>query len=89
MVEPRYRTSSVKPRAKRTPGGKVVVHYEKKRVKAPKCARCGRRLEGMKILRPKVLKRVNKSKKKVNRPYGGYLCSSCMRQEIKAKVRKK
>ncbi len=87
MVEPRLRSGSMKATAKRTPGGRVVVHYRKKRAKAAKCARCGKKLQGMKILRPWALKRINKSKKKVNRPYGGYLCSSCMRVEIKARVR--
>ena len=65
----------------RTPSGRVVVRYIKKKSSVHRCAKCKRPLPG--IGDP----RGPKSSKKVNRPYGGYLCSHCAREELKRKVR--
>lgn len=52
-----------------------------------KCARCKKPLAGVPS-RQKELRKLPKTKKRPTRPYGGYLCSSCMRELIKEKVRK-
>lgn len=67
---------------KRTPGGKTVVHYEKRKPKQHKCATCGKELVGIPRLRPTEMKNTPKTKKRPERPYGGYLCSSCVRKKI-------
>jgi len=86
-MQPRLRSSSAKLVAKRTPGGRVTYHVKKKRVSPPKCAKCGSILHGLKAIRPYALRRLNKSQKRVTRPYGGNLCSKCLRSLIKARVR--
>lgn len=65
----------------RTPSGRVVVRYIKKKSSVPRCGRCKRPLSG--IGGPKE----PKSCKRVNRPYGGYLCSRCAREELRRKIR--
>jgi large subunit ribosomal protein L34e len=66
---------------KRAPSGKVVVRLIKKKSVIHRCGRCGRPLAG--IGEPKK----PKSCKRPNRPYGGYLCSRCTREELRRRVR--
>ncbi len=73
--------------AKRTPGGRVVLHFRKKRPGYAKCAVCKRELHGVARGRSSEIRRLSRSRRRVSRPYGGYLCSSCMRAEIKRMVR--
>ena len=42
MVEPSKRSRSVKKASKRTPSGKTVIHYKKKKTGKPSCGRCGK-----------------------------------------------
>ncbi|HDD43754.1 MAG TPA: 50S ribosomal protein L34e [Candidatus Desulfofervidus auxilii] len=60
----------------RTPGGRLVIHYLNKRKQGPKCALCKRKLPGFSISK-------KKDHKPPNRIYGGYLCSTCLRQVFK------
>lgn len=86
MVEPRLRSRSLKRECKRTPGGKPVIHYRRKRAGKAKCASCKSPLNGVPALRPSELRKLPKSKRRPNRPYGGNLCSRCMRNLIKNEV---
>lgn len=88
MTKPWQRSRSKKRVKKKTPEGRVTTHFRRKRSGAPRCARCGRKLPGMRARNSKALKRLNRSRKKVNRPYGGNLCSACMRSEIRGRVRR-
>ncbi|MFC2136001.1 50S ribosomal protein L34e [Bacteroidota bacterium] len=67
---------------KKTPGGKTVIHYEKRNPAQHKCAECGAELVGIPRLRPKEMQKLAKTKKRPERPYGGYLCSKCARNKI-------
>jgi large subunit ribosomal protein L34e len=71
---------------KRTPSGRSVIRKGKKRPSYSKCARCGARIHGMPRMKPSELKKLPKSKRVPNRPYGGYLCTKCMRDMLKKKV---
>lgn len=71
---------------KRTPTGRSVIRRGKKRPEAAKCAVCGAELHGMPRLKSSKLKRLPKSKRVPNRPYGGYLCTRCMRELFKKKI---
>lgn len=73
---------------KRTPGGRTVIHYRKKKPSPAKCAICKKPLKGVPRVISSKLKRIPKSEKRPNRPYGGNLCSSCMREKIKEKLYK-
>ncbi|XP_077597845.1 large ribosomal subunit protein eL34 [Stigmatopora nigra] len=80
-----YNTSSNKTRLSRTPGNRIVYLYTKKVGKAPKSS-CGigpGRLRGVRAVRPRVLMRLSKTKKHVNRAYGGSMCAKSVRDRIK------
>ncbi|XP_068929167.1 large ribosomal subunit protein eL34-like [Petaurus breviceps papuanus] len=81
-----YNMASNKTWLSRTPGNRIVYLYTKKIGKAPKsaCGVCTGRLRGVRAVRPKVLMRLSKTKKKhVSRAYGGSTCAKCVRDRIK------
>jgi len=77
-----YRTKGNKVKIVKTPGGKLVYHYVHKTASAPKCGGCGGVIAGVPRIRPRQLSRLNKSRKTVNRTYGGSLCGGCVRDKI-------
>ncbi len=79
MPRPAHRSRTVKKVYVRTPGGKVVVHYRRKKVNPPRCAKCGKPLNGF----PKMkLKEARKGHRPPGRPYAGYLCHKCLSRGI-------
>jgi large subunit ribosomal protein L34e len=72
----------------RTPGNRLIIRVRGKKPSTAKCAKCKKPLSGVPRLRPSQLRKLPKTKRRPTRPYGGYLCSSCMRELIKEKVRK-
>jgi large subunit ribosomal protein L34e len=87
MVKRRLRSRSLKRSQKKVPGGKTVTHYRRGKPSLAKCANCGKELKGVPRLRPSDMKNLPKTKKRPERPYGGNLCSSCMREIFREKVR--
>ncbi len=87
MVEGKRKSRSVRKVFKRTPGTKVVVRYERRKPSKAKCGSCGKVLSGVPRLRPTQMQNTPKTKKRPERPYGGVLCSSCMRKKIIEKTR--
>jgi len=87
MPELRYRSGSYKRTFKRTPGGRTVIHYKRKKPSKHVCAGCGKPLHGVPRGRPYQIRKLPKSKRKPNRPYGGYYCSECMRKFFKKEAR--
>jgi large subunit ribosomal protein L34e len=86
--EPRYRArKGLRRIARKTPGGRVVIHYVKKSPGKPKCAICGAVLHGLKRGTPKQIKSLSKTERTIQRPFGGMLCSSCTRDVLKLRVR--
>jgi len=73
----------VKKIKKRMPGGKVKIIKRRKKTKAAHCAVCGAPLQGVPRLEPSKLRKLPKSRRRPNRPYGGYLCTRCMRELFK------
>ena len=69
------------------PGGDSVIHYEKRSPKIAKCGKCGKSLKGIPRERPYKIRKIGLSKKRTERPYGGFLCSECSRNLIKKKAR--
>ncbi len=82
MPRPRYRTRSLRKVFVRTPGGRLVIHYEKRNKGWYKCAICGRPLAGV----PREPKDYPKSSRRPERPYGGYLCAECLRRELTLEI---
>ncbi|QQP41617.1 60S ribosomal protein L34, partial [Caligus rogercresseyi] len=66
----------------RTPGGKLVFQYLKKRPSVPKCPMTGLRLKGIKPSRPAERKRLSLRQKKVFRAYGGVLSHMAVKEKI-------
>ncbi|WP_042667804.1 50S ribosomal protein L34e [Desulfurococcus amylolyticus] len=87
MPRPMYRNRSWRRIIVKTPGGDVSVHYEKRRPNAARCAICGRPLNGVPALRPVELRKLAKTEKRPERPYGGYICHECLARGIREAVR--
>ena len=90
MVEGKKKSRTLRRVYVKTPGGRNVVHYRARKPSAAKC-KCGAVLKGVPRERPAKMMKMSKSKKTVSRPYGGNLCSKCMRLKMieKARVDKK
>jgi len=85
LVRPALRSRSLRRVYRRTPGGRTVVHFERRRPGKPVCWRCGKPLGGVPRGLPVEVRGLPKSRKRPNRPYGGYLCSTCL-AELLAKA---
>lgn len=72
---------------KKLPGGSTKLHYTERKPKQAHCGRCGAILHGVPRARPVDSKRLAKTEKRPERPYGGVLCSMCLRDTIKVESR--
>ncbi|MEB3816702.1 MAG: 50S ribosomal protein L34e [Desulfurococcales archaeon] len=88
MVRPALRSRSLRRVHRRTPGGRNVVHYERRRPGPARCARCGRPLNGVPRLRPSKLRALPKTAKRPERPYGGVLCAACLAELLREQIRR-
>jgi len=70
----------------KTPGGRSVTHFSRRKNAAAKCAVCKKPLHGVPIARDAGMAKLSKSEKRPERPFGGNLCSSCSRREIKRRL---
>merc|ERR1712216_513492 len=70
-----YRTRGNNFRPVKTPGGKLVLHLIKKHTR-------GTGMQGVKVARPNDFRRMNASRRRVSRAYGGVLTGS----EVKDRV---
>ncbi|PVH18237.1 60S ribosomal protein L34-B [Candidozyma duobushaemuli] len=77
-----YNTKSNKIKVVKTPGGKLVAQHLKKQATTPKCGDCGIALQGIATLRPREYAQVSKTKKTVQRAYGGSRCANCVKERI-------
>jgi len=78
VPKPGHKSKSKRVVQRRTPGRKTVTHRESKIPSKAKCANCGIELHGI----PKRAKKLSKSERTVNRPFGGHYCSKCSREKI-------
>jgi len=79
-----YATKSNRTRVVKTPGGRLVVQYQKKPTKHPRCGFSGVVLQGLPARRPSEIssKRLSKKNKTVNRVYGGCLAHAVVKERI-------
>ena len=87
MVRPKLRSRSLRRKKVRTPGNRSITQYKKRRPKVAKCGICGKPLHGVPRLNPADMRKLAKTKRRPERPYGGNLCSSCMRDLLRKTVR--
>ena len=66
----------------RTVSGNVTKHFRKRKINKSSCGDCGSTLKGVPHAIQSKLKNLPKTKKRPERPYGGVLCSLCMRKKI-------
>ena len=88
MVEGRRRARTLRRIYVRTPGGRNVIHYNLRKPSRAHCSSCSAVLHGMKATAPRALKSMPKTEKRPERPYGGVLCSACMRRKFVEQARK-
>ena len=86
MPRPNKRSRTLRRIFRKTPSGTKLVYGKRKPNKAI-CAGCGSILQGVLNERPYKMRTVAKSKKRPERPYGGNLCSNCMREKIRENIR--
>lgn len=82
-----YKSKSLRKTYRKTPSSRVVTHYKKRKSKKSHCANCGALLSGVARERPFKMQNIPKTKKRPQRPYGGYYCSKCMRKVLIEKAR--
>merc|ERR1712113_632248 len=70
-----YRTRGNNFRPVKTPGGKLVLHLIKKHTR-------GTGMQGVKVARPNEFRRMNASRRRVSRAYGGVLTGTQVRDRI-------
>lgn len=86
MTAPRHRSRSLRRVFKRITRGVKLVH-ERRKPKKRTCSITGSKLSGIKRGIPSKMKSLNKSQKRPERPYGGVLCSRCLKKLMVEKAR--
>jgi len=86
MPKPGHRSKSLRRVFSRAPGGRRLKHYKKRKPSKAKC-KCGALLSGVPRERPYKMMNMAKTKKRPERPYGGVLCTRCMRKTMIGKAR--
>ena len=87
MPTPSKKSRSLRRVKVKTPGGKTVMHYRRRKPNAAKCGSCGAVLKGIARERPYKMRKMAKSKKRPTRPYAGVLCSKCLKAKLIKKAR--
>jgi large subunit ribosomal protein L34e len=89
MPQPRFRSRSKRRIQKKMPGGRTKLVYSAKKPGLPRCSLCGEELKGIPRLSANQAKNAPKSRKRPQRPYGGFLCARCAREKIRIEARSK
>lgn len=84
MPRPAQRSRSLRRVKTKTPGGRTVVHYEKKAKGAHRCPVTGLEIGGMN----KKVYRFGVSTKAPNRPYGGVYSHKVLARALRRAIRK-
>ncbi|MGQ9538349.1 MAG: 50S ribosomal protein L34e [Candidatus Bathycorpusculaceae bacterium] len=87
MPRPAQRTRSRKRVSKALPGGSTGVHYKREVTAQNICSLCGRLLAGTPSLPPSEMRKLNRTKRRISRIYGGQLCHSCLKTALKRAAR--
>ena len=71
----------------KTPGGRTTIQYKERKPSKAHCASCGKVLAGVPQGNSSAIRKVPRSARRPERPYGGIFCSACTRLQLKAKAR--
>jgi len=83
-----YRTRSLRRVKRRTPSGKVVIHYRKRKPKKAHCSQCKKPLGGVPRDLPYKIRKLSKTQKRPERMYGGVLCPECLKNHLRNQYQK-
>ena len=83
MPRPALRSRSYRKLKVRTPGGRQVNRYGKRRPSQSVCSGCKKPLAGTVRARPHGVRATPKTKKRPERMFGGALCPACAKTRIK------
>ncbi len=86
MARGMFRSRSLKRIKVRVPGGESRIHYKERAPSKAKCAGCKAELKGTPNKRVPLMKKLSKTEKRPERPFGGYYCSKCMREHLRKKL---
>ena len=87
MPEPSKRSRTFRRIRIKTPGGRNILSFRKRKPSKATCSNCGKVLSGVPRARDYKMQNMAKTEKRPSRAYGGNLCSKCSRALIKAKAR--
>ena len=81
-----YRSHSLLRLKRVTPGNKLKVHHARRKPSKARCPISGEILRGVPCLRPADIRKLPKSARRPNRPYGGKVASKVLAAAILSKV---
>jgi len=87
MPSGKYKSGSLRKVTVKTPGGKHNTHYSRHKPTAATCPVTGEKLQGVPRGRPAQIRKLSKTQKRPERPYGGVLSSRAMRAVIRKQAR--
>ena len=87
MAEGKIKSRTFRRVKVKLPGNRITVQYRKRKPKQARCASCGKALHGIPRERPYKMRKMAKTQKRPERPFGGALCSICMRKKIKENIK--
>ncbi len=87
MVAPRFRSGRLARVHKKMPGTVTKLTFRRRKRSVHKCASCKEELKGIPRMNLAAARTTPKSKKTVERKFGGYLCASCLKTKLKAEAR--
>ncbi len=88
MPRPNKRSRTFRRVYIKTPSGKNVLSYRRRKPKLAHCANCKKILHGIPKELPYKMRNFSKSQKRPERIFGGTLCSSCTKRELIRRIRK-
>lgn len=89
MVEGKRKSRTYRRVFVKTPGGRTTILFKTRKPSKAKCGTCGAVLSGVPRERPYKMQNMSKTQKRPQRPFGGCLCSRCMRAKIISEARSK
>ncbi len=66
----------------KTPGGQYYLKSVRSKNNYHHCANCGRKLPGMPRGTNSEIRKLSRTERRPSRPYGGQLCSPCLRRKM-------
>jgi large subunit ribosomal protein L34e len=70
----------------KVPGGGLKLRFKREKPNPARCAWCGSVLGGVPRLSSRELRRLARSSRRPSRPYGGYICPSCLKEGLETAV---